>query len=73
MMEIVRMDNQEQIRKILAKNRLIHLILFLLSIAMIICSSIPGLINKEISFVMRPMSIALSLMVAINYNVRRLR
>lgn len=73
MMEIVRMDNQEQIRKILAKNRLIHLILFLLSIAMIICSSIPGLINKEISFVTRPMSIALSLMVAINYNVRRLR
>lgn len=67
------MNNQEQVKKILARNKLIHLILFTLSVAMIVCSSISGLINKEVGFVMRPMSIAFSLMIIINYNVRRLK
>ena len=66
------MDNKAQIEKILMQNKLVHLSLFILSIVMIVCSSVPNFISQEISIIMKPMSIAFSLMIILNYKMRKL-
>lgn len=69
---VVEMDNEYKIEKILLQNKRVHLSLFIFSIVMIICGNIPNLISKDISIIMKPMSIAFSLMIILNYKMRKL-
>ena len=69
---VTKMDNEAKIEKILKQNKLIHLILFILSVAMIAYSSVPNFISQEINIIMKLISIAFFLMIILNYNMRKL-
>jgi len=69
---VIDMNCELKIEKIIKRYKIIHLILFIISLFVTAASWIPDLINGDIAFVVRPMSIAFSLMIITNYYARRL-
>lgn len=67
---VIDMNYELKIEKIIKRYKIIHLVLFIISLIAIAASWIPNLINSEIAFVIKPMSIAFSLMIVLNYLAR---
>ncbi|MCR1897828.1 hypothetical protein NSA47_02345 [Irregularibacter muris] len=62
---------KSEINKILKIQRNVYLGLFASSVLMIILSWIPSLFTEDVSIVLKPLSIAFSFMIALNYHLRR--
>ncbi len=70
---VIDMNYELEIERIIKRYRNMHLVLFIISLFVIIASWTPSIVSKEIAIVIKPMSIAFSLMVIINYYTRRLK
>lgn len=64
---------QSEINRMIKKYKNVHLMLFIISVLVMILSWIPKIIPKDISLVLGPLSAAFSLMIIMNYYLRRLK
>lgn len=64
---------QSEVDRIIRSYRNIHLGLFLFSTVVIALSWAPNLLDDEIGLILKPLSIAFSLMIVLNYYLRRIK
>lgn len=71
--KVIDVKAELEINKILRTQKNIYLSLFIISILGILISWVPGILENDVGLVLKPLSIAFSLMVVIHYYCGRAR
>lgn len=67
------MQIQSEINKLIRLYKNIHIVLFIISLVAIALSWLPFILPKDVSIVLKPLSVAFSLMIIFNYYLRRVK